>query len=134
MENKICSCCVMDTTDPQIIFDDDGVCDFCLNYNNNIVKEWNFGVGRELELDSIVQDIKNEGIGKEFDCILGLSGGLDSAYLAHLAVKELGLRPLLFHVDVGWDSEKSVSNIEKIVNGLEADLYTEVVNLQENIK
>ena len=131
MENKICSSCAMDTTDPQIIFDSDGVCDFCLNYKNNILKEWNFGVGRESELDSIVKDIKKEGVGKDFDCILGLSGGLDSAYLAHVAVKELGLRPLLFHVDVGWNSEKSVSNIEKIVNGLGADLYTEVVNYEE---
>ena len=131
MENKTCSSCAMDTTDPQIIFDSGGVCDFCLNYKNNILKEWNFGVGRESELDSIVKDIKKEGVGKDFDCILGLSGGLDSAYLAHVAVKELGLRPLLFHVDVGWNSEKSVSNIEKIVNGLGADLYTEVVNYEE---
>ena len=131
MENKICSSCVMDTTDPNITFDSDGVCDFCLNYKNNILTEWNFGTGRESKLESLVNEIKKEGIGKEFDCILGLSGGLDSAYLAHVAVKELGLRPLLFHVDVGWNSEKSVSNIEKIVNGLGADLYTEVVNYEE---
>lgn len=131
MENKICSSCVMDTTDPNITFDSDGVCDFCLNYKNNILTEWNFGTGRESELESLVNEIKKEGIGKEFDCILGLSGGLDSAYLAHVAVKELGLRPLLFHVDVGWNSEKSVSNIEKIVNGLGLDLYTEVVNYEE---
>jgi N-acetyl sugar amidotransferase len=131
MENKICSNCAMDTTDPNIIFDNEGVCDYCLNYKNNILPEWKFAIGRESELHNKVEEIKKEGLGKDFDCILGLSGGLDSAYLAHIAVKELGLRPLLFHVDVGWNTEQSVSNIEKIVNGLGMDLFTEVINWEE---
>lgn len=131
MSYKICKNCVMDTSDPNIEFDEDGECDYCKNYKSNILPEWNFGKGRELELSKIVTRIKKEGKGKDFDCILGLSGGLDSAYLAHIAVKELGLRPLLFHVDVGWNTEQSVSNIEKIVNGLNVDLYTEVINWEE---
>ncbi|MDA7855138.1 N-acetyl sugar amidotransferase [Cyclobacteriaceae bacterium] len=128
---KICKNCVMDTSDPNIKFDELEECDYCENYNNNILPEWNFAKGRELELSNIISSIKKEGEGKDFDCILGLSGGLDSAYLAHIAVKEFGLRPLLFHVDVGWNTEQSVSNIEKIVNGLYVDLYTEVIDWEE---
>jgi N-acetyl sugar amidotransferase len=128
---QICKNCVMDSSDPNIKFNEAGECDYCENYNINILPEWNFGNGRELELSKIISDIKKEGEGKDFDCILGLSGGLDSAYLAHIAVKEFGLRPLLFHVDVGWNTEQSVSNIEKIVNGLNVDLYTEVINWEE---
>ena len=128
---QICKNCVMDSSDPNIKFNEAGECDYCENYKNNILPEWNFGKGRELELSKIISDIKKEGEGKDFDCILGLSGGLDSAYLAHIAVKEFGLRPLLFHVDVGWNTEQSVSNIEKIVNGLNVDLYTEVINWEE---
>lgn len=127
----MCKNCVMDTSDPNIKFNDFGVCDYCENYNNNILPEWNFGKGRELELSNIISSIKKDGEGKDFDCILGLSGGLDSAYLAHIAVKQFGLRPLLFHVDVGWNTEQSVSNIEKIVNGLNVDLYTEVIDWEE---
>lgn len=121
----------MDTSDPNISFDDDGICDYCNNYSENILPEWQFGEGRERELNGIIRDIKRQGKGKDFDCILGLSGGLDSAYLAHIAVTKLGLRPLLFHVDVGWNSEQSVKNIERIVDGLGLDLYTEVVNWEE---
>jgi hypothetical protein len=86
MENNTCSGCVLDSTDPNITFNTEGVCDYCLNYKNNILPEWNFGTGRESELELKVNEIKKEGTGKEFDCILGLSGGLDSAYLAHIEV------------------------------------------------
>lgn len=131
MTYKICINCIMDTSDPNIKFNELGVCDYCENYKFNILPEWKYGKGRDIELNKIISNIKKEGIGKDFDCILGLSGGLDSAYLAHVAVKEFGLRPLLFHVDVGWNTEQSVSNIEKIVNGLEMDLYTEVIDWEE---
>jgi N-acetyl sugar amidotransferase len=131
MGYRICKKCVMDTSDPGIKFNEFGICDYCQNYENKIFPEWKYGMGREAELYKIIFKIKKEGIGKDFDCILGLSGGLDSAYLAHVAVKEFGLRPLLFHVDVGWNTEESVSNIEKIVNGLGVDLYTEVVDWEE---
>lgn len=127
----MCKNCVMDSSDPNIKFNELGVCDYCENYNKNILPEWNFGKGRESDLSNIISCIKKDGEGKDFDCILGLSGGLDSAYLAHIAVKQFGLRPLLFHVDVGWNTEQSVSNIEKIVNGLNVDLYTEVIDWEE---
>lgn len=127
----MCTNCVMDTSDPNIKFNELGECDYCQNYKINILPEWKFGIDRQFELDKIISRIKKEGDGKDFDCILGLSGGLDSAYLAHVAVKQFGLRPLLFHVDVGWNTEESVSNIEKIVNGLGVDLYTEVIDWEE---
>lgn len=135
MKNKIgyqmCKRCIMDTTDPTIEFDHDGVCGYCKNFDNNIFPEWRSGEGRGSELEALLTRIRDDGKGREFDCILGLSGGLDSAYLAHVAVKEFGLRPLLFHVDVGWNTRGSVSNIEKIVDGLGMHLYTEVVNWNE---
>lgn len=128
---RICSNCIMDTTDPTITFSDDGVCSYCNNFKENILPQWRFGKGRKGELEAILSNIRKDGKGREFDCILGLSGGLDSAYLAHVAVKEFGLRPLLFHVDVGWNTRGSVSNIEKIVDGLNMHLFTEVVNWNE---
>lgn len=128
---QICKRCIMDTSDPTIEFDHEGVCGYCNNFDNNILPEWKSGVGRTAELEELLGRIREDGKGREFDCILGLSGGLDSAYLAHVAVKEFGLRPLLFHVDVGWNTRGSVSNIEKIVDGLGMHLYTEVVNWNE---
>jgi len=128
---KICSSCIMDTTDPTITFDANGICGYCSNFKKSILPQWRFGRGREDELEIILNSIRKDGRGREFDCILGLSGGLDSAYLAHVAVKEFGLRPLLFHVDVGWNTKGSVSNIEKIVDGLGMHLFTEVVNWNE---
>ena len=121
----------MDTSDPTIQFDEEGTCNYCNNYRTNILPEWKMGLGRESELEDLLYKIRQDGKDREFDCILGLSGGLDSAYLAHVAVKEFGLRPLLFHVDVGWNTRGSVSNIEKIVDGLGMHLYTEVINWNE---
>ena len=128
---QICKRCIMDTTDPVIQFDSEGTCGYCKNFNNNILPEWKFGKDRASELEALLLRIRGDGKGREFDCILGLSGGLDSAYLAHVAVKDFGLRPLLFHVDVGWNTRGSVSNIEKVVDGLGMHLYTEVVNWNE---
>lgn len=130
-EYQICTRCIMDTSDPTIEFDHQGVCDYCNNFDSNILPEWKLGVGRSSELEALLERIREDGKDREFDCILGLSGGLDSAYLAHVAVKQFGLRPLLFHVDVGWNTRGSVSNIEKIVDGLGMHLYTEVVNWNE---
>lgn len=128
---QICKKCIMDTSDPRISFNKDGICEYCNNYDQVILPEWNFGKNRESEFNKIAGKIKKDGEGKEFDCILGLSGGLDSAYMAHLAVTKFNLRPLLFHVDVGWNTNTAVGNIEKIVNGLGMDLYTEVVDWSE---
>ena len=128
---KICKNCVMDTSDKTIDFDDNGQCIYCNNFYNNILPDWNNGKGRENELFRKVKKIKKEGFGKEFDCIIGVSGGLDSSYLTYIATEKLGLRPLLFHVDAGWNTDKAVGNIEKLVDGLGLNLYTDVINWEE---
>ena len=128
---KICSRCVMDTSDVKIKFDKDGVCDHCLAFDKNILPIWNFGKGREKQLKEIVDKIKQSSKGKDFDCILGMSGGIDSSYLLYLVTKKLDLKPLVFHVDAGWNSQIAVNNIEKLVDGLGLDLYTEVIDWEE---
>lgn len=131
MNYQICSNCVMDTSDSRIKFDPNGVCDHCNDFKNNIKPHWHTDeIGRN-QLQRIVEKIKNEGKGKDFDCILGLSGGVDSSYMLHIAVKEFGLRPLVFHVDGGWNSELAVHNIQMLVEKLGLDLYTEVINWEE---
>lgn len=131
MAYQICTNCVMDTSDTRISFDENGVCDHCNDFINNVNPNWNVGVESKQELAKIIDKIKLEGEGKDFDCILGLSGGVDSSYMLHLAVKEFGLRPLVFHVDGGWNSELAVHNIQMMVDKLGLDLYTEVINWEE---
>ncbi len=121
----------MDTTDPNIHFDENGVCDHCHDFENNVKPNWHTDDKGTYELEKIITKIKGKGINKEFDCILGLSGGVDSSYLLHLAVKEFGLRPLVFHVDGGWNSELAVHNINVMIDKLGLDLYTEVINWEE---
>ena len=127
---RICSHCVLDTSDPHITFDENGVCDQCRDYKNNIAPalDWE---KKKSEFDEIVTKIKEDGKGRDFDCLLGMSGGVDSSYMLHLAVKELGLRPLVFHVDGGWNSELAVNNIQVMIDKLGLDLYTEVINWEE---
>ena len=134
MKNKnyqICLNCIMDTTDPNIHFDASGVCDYCKNFHTVILPNWNTGDKGSVELLKIAEKIKIEGRGKNFDCIIGLSGGLDSSYAVYVAKEIMGLRPLIFHVDAGWNTDKAVGNIEKLCNGLGLDLYTEVINWEE---
>lgn len=128
---QICKRCVMDTTDTNITFNDEGICDHCLTFDEHIKPVWNFGLGRKNQLEKIIRNIKDSSKGKDFDCILGMSGGIDSSYLLHLVTKELSLRPLVFHVDAGWNSQIAVNNIEKLVDKLGLDLYTEVINWEE---
>ncbi|MGH8384646.1 MAG: N-acetyl sugar amidotransferase [Pyrinomonadaceae bacterium] len=128
---NICRTCIMDTSDPNLTFLQDGQCEYCLNFENNIRPNWDTGSIGEAELMKIADKIKKEGEGKDFDCIIGLSGGLDSSYLAYIAKEKMGLRPLLFHVDAGWNTDQAVGNIEKLVDGLGLDLYTEVINWEE---
>lgn len=120
----------MDTSDSNIVFDEKGWCDYCNNYHVNILPHWHPDEQGKQELLKIVEKIKQDGKGKDHDCLIGLSGGVDSSYVAYLA-KQYGLRPLLFHVDAGWNSQQAVNNIEKMVDGLGFDLYTEVVDWQE---
>lgn len=131
MGYRICTNCVMDTTDSKITFDSDGVCDHCNDFKSNTIKNWFPNETGRKKLHEIVQDIKKDGEKRDFDCILGMSGGVDSSYMLHLAVKELGLRPLVFHVDGGWNSELAVNNIEVMIQKLNLDLYTEVINWEE---
>ena len=129
---QICKKCIMDTSDKEIIFDDSGICNHCkraeqlqnsfpINLTN---KE------REKELKKIVRTIKISGRNKKYDCIIGVSGGVDSTYLAYI-IKELGLRPLAVHLDNGWNSELSVHNIEKCLKTLDIDLETIVLDWEE---
>lgn len=128
---KICANCIMDTTDPKITFDNRGLCDYCNNFHTTIKPSWKTEQDGELALKLIADKIKKEGQGRDFDCIIGLSGGLDSSYAAYIAKEKMGLRPLLFHVDAGWNTDQAVGNIEKLVDGLGLDLYTEVINWEE---
>jgi N-acetyl sugar amidotransferase len=121
----------MDTTDSKIFFDEDGVCDHCVDFYSNVKPNWDTDKKGRDAIQAIVDKIKIDGKDKDFDCILGMSGGVDSSYLLHLAVKEFGLRPLVFHVDGGWNSELAVNNIQVMVDKLGLDLYTEVINWEE---
>jgi N-acetyl sugar amidotransferase len=121
----------MDTTDSNIRFDGQGVCEYCNNFDHNIVPHWHTDGRGQENLLRAAERIRAEGKGREFDCILGLSGGLDSSYLAYVVKEKMGLRPLLFHVDAGWNTDQAVGNIEKLVDGLGLDLYTEVINWEE---
>jgi N-acetyl sugar amidotransferase len=131
MENiQTCSRCVMDTTDAAIVFDVNGVCDHCITFDTQVKPNWHSGARGERELFDLIDAIKASGKGKDFDCIIGMSGGVDSSYLTYIATK-YGLRPLVFHVDAGWNSQVAVNNIEKLVDKLGLDLYTEVIDWQE---
>lgn len=121
----------MDTSDPGISFDSQGQCDYCNNFRENIQPNWDVGSKGHDSLMAMAQSIKSHGKGRDFDCIIGLSGGLDSSYVAYVAKVKMGLRPLLFHVDAGWNTDQAVGNIEKLVDGLGLELYTEVVNWEE---
>lgn len=128
MEYRICSRCIMDTTDPEITFDKDGVCSNCLKAEK--ILERIERQKKEFDFKDYIDKIKQSGIGKKYDCIVGISGGVDSCYVMHL-VKKSGLRPLAVHYDNGWDSELAVQNIKRLLEILNVDLYTYVVNWQE---
>ena len=121
----------MDTTDSKIIFDNKGVCDHCNTFFTDILPNWQNGKNREIQLKGILSNVIKSSKGADFDCIMGMSGGIDSSYLLYSMVKEYGLRPLVFHVDAGWDSQIAVNNIERLIDGLGLDLYTEVINWEE---
>lgn len=128
---QICDQCVMDTSDPKISFNEDGVCDHCTTFHADIRPHWHDNEHGLQALERVVKKMKQESQGKDFDCIVGMSGGIDSSYLVHLAKEKFGLNPLVFHVDAGWNSQIAVNNIEKLVDKLNLDLYTEVINWKE---
>ena len=126
-----CTRCVMDTTDSKITFDKNGVCDHCRNYDKNIKPFWKPQENRYDELKQLAKQIRKDGRNGDYDCILGLSGGADSSYMAYIAKEIMHLRPLVFVVDTRWNLNVAVENIEKIVKGMNLDMYTEVVNWKE---
>ena len=130
-EYQRCTQCVMDTTDSKISFDEHGVCDHCRNFEKRIKPYWKPKENDFEGLEKLAQEIRKAGKGRDYDCILGLSGGADSSYLAYIAKEVMHLRPLAFVVDTGWNLNVAVENIEKIVKGLDLDMYTEVVNWKE---
>lgn len=131
MTYQICSKTVLDTSYPCIKFDQNGICNHYYDFHNVVMPNWYPNDQGRRVLHRQVDRIKKEGQGQEFDCLLGLSGGVDSSYMLHMMVKEFGLRPLVFHVDGGWNSEMAVHNIHVLVDKLGLDLYTEVINWEE---
>lgn len=127
---QICNRCVMDTTDPEIQFDEKGICNHCIQYDESVKNLVFDGDEGKEKLEHAINKIKETGKGKEYDCIIGVSGGVDSSYVAY-KVKELGLVPLAVHLDNGWDSELAVKNIELFLKKLDIDLYTHVIDWEE---
>jgi len=125
-----CTACVMDTTDSDIRFDKNGVCNHCITFTEVTAKRWYPSEVGAQKLESIYTRIRKEGKGKDYDCILGLSGGVDSSYLA-LKIHEAKLRPLIIHVDGGWNCELAVQNIENIVKHCGWHLHTIVMDWEE---
>jgi N-acetyl sugar amidotransferase len=127
---QICSKCVMDTSDSLIFFDIDGVCNHCHLYDKKMALLPK-GHDANEQLENLIAKIKVDGQGKDYDCIIGVSGGVDSTYVAYLVKNVYGLRPLAVHLDNGWNSEISVKNIENIVKKLDIDLFTYVIDWEE---
>jgi N-acetyl sugar amidotransferase len=128
---QICQRCIMDTSDSKIAFNAQGVCEYCDNYDANIKPHWHTDARGAAELAKSVEEIKRHGQGRDHDCLIGMSGGVDSSYVTYIAKEKYGLRPLIFHVDAGWNSQQATNNIEKMIDGLGLDLHTEVVNWEE---
>ena len=129
--SRICSFCVMDESIPGIKFDAQDQCNCCRSALARRSHEWWPGDEGRRRLQTMATQLREAGRGKPYDAMIGLSGGIDSAYLAHLVVREMGLRVLAVHVDGGWNSEPAVRNIESLVRGLDIDLHTYVVEWQE---
>jgi N-acetyl sugar amidotransferase len=128
---RICAHCVMDSTDCRIAFDERGICDHCRTFYDIIEPHWHPDERGARAWDAILARIRRSGEGREFDCIIGMSGGVDSSYLTYLAKERMALRPLVFHVDAGWNSQIAVNNIQRVVEGLGLDLFTEVIDWEE---
>ncbi len=126
---QICTRCVMDSSVPQIKFDASGECNYCKLHDALSNDNPNDERGKEI-LKQIAEKLKKEGKGKKYDVVVGVSGGTDSTYLLHLCI-ELGLRPLAVHLDNGWNTETSVANLRNVLEALDIDLYTYVINWDE---
>lgn len=127
--NRQCTRCVMDCSAEDIHFDDNGHCNFCTDFLRSIKSQRLGGVA--LQREQLLESIRRDGRGREYDCIVGISGGVDSSYVLYQAVRN-GLRPLAVHLDNGWNSELAVDNIANLVRSLKVDLYTHVIDWEEN--
>lgn len=127
---QVCARCVMDTTDPAITFDAGGVCNHCHVYDRQVATQVKPGADGVRQLEAAAALIKRDGHGKQYDCAIGISGGVDSTYVAH-QVKRLGLRPIAVHLDNGWDSEIAATNIGAALRTLAIDLETLVIDWEE---
>lgn len=130
MNYQICSKTIMDTSDPEITFDNNGICNYYYEYQRKAKRLLLPKKEQKQKFNEIINHIKEEGKSKAYDCLIGLSGGVDSSYIAYLA-GEMGLKALIVHFDNGWNSELAVSNIEKLVTKYNFDLHTLVVNWDE---
>lgn len=130
MEYKICTRCIMDISDPNIYFDENGICNNCKDYQEKIKKRVLTGKEAEIKIQEIVNEIKEKGRNNKYDCAIGISGGTDSSYVLYLA-KKLGLRPLAVHLDNGWNSKTATMNINRVIKKLDIDLYTYVLDWEE---
>lgn len=128
---QMCTKTVMDTTDPDITFDSEGICNYYHYYNKQIKPLVDPSPAKQQALDGLLATIKEKGRGRDYDCLIGISGGVDSSYLAYYLKKIAGLRPLAVHLDTGWNSEMAVGNIESVLKVLDIDLYTYVVDWEE---
>jgi len=126
---KICKKCIMDTTDPDIWFDDDGICSHCHRYKSIIQSKSYLKKREDGALERLVAEIKKKA-NKKYDCIIGVSGGVDSTYVAYI-VKKLGLQPLAVHLDNGWNSDIAVSNMKNTLEKLEIELYNYDADCEE---
>ena len=131
MIKQICINCVMDTTNTELRFDDKGMCNRCNDFYKDILPVWNYGKGREHILNQTLQKIKETGKNQQYDCLIGLSGGFDSSYMLHMAITEWGLRPLVVHIDSGWNLPIARSNINKLVKKLGIELIVEKINWEQ---
>jgi N-acetyl sugar amidotransferase len=130
-QRQTCQKLVLDTTDPELKFDRDGICHPYHDFQENVKPRWEASLNSSKEIETAVAIMKAAGRGKDYDCLMGLSGGADSSYMLHKMVTEFGIRPLVFHVDAGWNSEIAVHNINCMVDKLGLDLFTEVINWEE---
>lgn len=128
---RICQYCVLDESVVPLIFDNEGRCSSCRDAERALAADYHPNEKGKVLIADLVSKLKSEGRTQSYDCMIGLSGGIDSAYLAHIVVNKLGLKPLAIHVDGGWNSEKAVRNIHLIVDKLDIDLHTEVIEWQE---
>ncbi|WPD21316.1 MAG: N-acetyl sugar amidotransferase [Candidatus Electrothrix scaldis] len=125
-----CTYCVMDTTDPEIVFDEKGQCHHCRSYQQKVHKLTYQGKASDHDFKLLTEQVKIDGKTASYDCVIGVSGGVDSSYTCYLA-KRLGLRPLAVHMDNGWNSREAVKNIKTICNSLEIDYVSHVLNWEE---